>query len=276
MIVPSNEVATMHSNPKLAAVMDIRLLQTLLRVRPAPFAVFLKRILRIQRVITETSTGRYWVDPVSNLGFALINEGSYEPGMQKTLARFLGPGKVFVDVGANEGYFTVQGAQLTSPGGRVIAVEPQKRLIPIIVENLHLNDLKNVDIVCAAISNETGAGVMHLAPNTNSGSSGLYRTTKYVVPKQKIKLLTLANVLEQHAIDYVDLVKMDIEGFEYEAILGSPRLFEKKCIKAMALELHPTILARRSKSIREIELFLKSAGYMPVRPFGNAIWLAAD
>jgi hypothetical protein len=103
--------------------MDTWLYRMLLRIRPAPIAVFLKRVLRIQRVIMETASGRFWVDPVSNFGIALIS-GLYEPSMQNTLPMFLGPGKVFVDVGANEGFFTVQGARLTSSGGRVIAVEP--------------------------------------------------------------------------------------------------------------------------------------------------------
>jgi hypothetical protein len=117
---------------------------------------------------------------------------------------------------------------------------------------------------------------MHLAPNTNSGSSGLYRTTKYAVPKQEVQVLTLTSVLEYYGVDHVDLMKMDIEGFEYEAILGSPQLFQSKRIKALALELHSTILARRRKSEIEIEIFLKRAGYTKVNPFGNSVWVAAS
>jgi FkbM family methyltransferase len=236
----------------------------------------LKRIFDVKRVITKTSTGTYWIDPASNLGIALISQGSYEPNMQKTLETLLAPGKVFVDVGANEGYFTIQGALLTDPGGRVLCIEPQNRLIPIIEQNLRLNGIDNVNIVQAAISDKTGMAMMHLTPDTNSGGSSLYRPTKYRLAQQNVKVFTLADVLLDAGFDCVDLMKIDIEGFEYEAILGSPKIFESKRVKALALELHPTALASRGKSVRDIELFLQNVGYVLAKPFGNAIWLAKD
>ena len=104
---------------------SISFLQFLLRIRPAPLAVFLKRLMRIKRKVVDTDTGKFWIDPASNLGITLLREGAYEPGMQAILEHFLMPGKVFVDLGANEGYFTVLGARLTQPSGRVFAIEPQ-------------------------------------------------------------------------------------------------------------------------------------------------------
>jgi FkbM family methyltransferase len=103
------------------------------------------------------------------------------------------------------------------------------------MENLRLNHLQNVNIVHAATSDAVGAGVMHLTPTTNFGSSSLYRTAKYVVPKQEVKVTTLTVMLEQYCIDHIDFMKIDIEGFEYEAVFGSPQVFTSKRIKALAL-----------------------------------------
>lgn len=48
----------------------------------------------------------------------------YEPATVRCLVERLGPGKTFVDVGANHGYFTVLAARLVGPAGRVFAFEP--------------------------------------------------------------------------------------------------------------------------------------------------------
>jgi FkbM family methyltransferase len=194
--------------------------------------------------------------------------------MQRTLAVLLGPGKIFVDLGANEGYFTIQGARLTEPDGRVVAVEPQNRLISVLQENIRLNGFKNVTIVHAAISDKRGTSKLHLAPDINSGSTSFYRATRYPVPTQLAKTITLAGLLDEHNVARVDLMKVDIEGAEYEAILGSPEVFEDHRIKAIALELHDAVLARRGKLASQIESFLDKAGYRKTDQFGNSVWLA--
>jgi FkbM family methyltransferase len=256
--------------------MRIRLLQALLSIRPAPIGVFLKRALRIKRIVVHTAQGKYWLDPATNLAASILTNGTYEPNMQRTLLALLRPGNVFVDLGANEGYFTIQGAKLTEPDGRVIAVEPQDRIIPVLQENIRLNSVKNVELFHAAISDKSGAGKLHLAPDLNSGSSSFYRTTKYSVPTQTTKTITLAELLNESDITQVDLMKVDIEGAEYEAILGSPEIFKDHRIKAIALELHPVVLERHGKSASRIESFLAEAGYRKDNQFCNNVWLAPD
>jgi len=88
------------------------------RLRPAALATHLKQLLRIKRVIVPTDVGSFFVDPVSHLGDSLIRDGRYEPNMEAALRRHLRPGGTFVDVGANEGYFSVLGGRIVGPGGR--------------------------------------------------------------------------------------------------------------------------------------------------------------
>jgi FkbM family methyltransferase len=250
------------------------LAQRLRDLRPAFLAVAAKRLLRVKRVVVQTSTGAYWLDPVSDLACAIQRNGCFEPAMQMTLAQFLAPGGCFVDLGANEGYFTVQAARLTGPGGTVLAVEPQDRLIPVIRENLRLNGIANVSIAHAAVSDRRGVTALWLAPDVNSGSSSFYRQTKYPVPTQKVETILLSALLAREGIGYVDLMKMDIEGAEHEAILGSSSLFENHRIGALALEAHEAALASRGKSFAEIEIFLDRCGYTRTTPFGNTVWVA--
>ena len=76
--------------------------RALLRVRPAPVAALLKRLLRVRRVPIETKYGVFLIDPVSGFGRTLEADLVYEPGMIEHMERYLRPGSTFVDIGAND------------------------------------------------------------------------------------------------------------------------------------------------------------------------------
>ncbi|MEX0643451.1 MAG: FkbM family methyltransferase [Pirellulales bacterium] len=224
-------------------------------LRPAWVAASAKKLIGIKRIPLHVDAGTFHIDPISHFGCNLIQHRAYEPAMTDTLRRYLKPGGVFVDVGANEGYFSVLASCIVGPSGRVIAVEPQSRLQEVLRENFRLNGLTNVSLVQAAVSNEDGASVFHLSPDVNTGSSGLSLATKYQVETEQVRTSTLSRILSEAAVDHVDLMKMDIEGFEYEAILGSLDLFRKGIVRALALELHRSAISRRGL---DAELLLES------------------
>lgn len=254
-----------------------RLLQTvLMRVRPNLLAAKIKSWLGVKRVPLGTDHGTFWIDPVSLLGIALSRRGVHEDGMVKTLQTLLKPGDTFVDLGANEGYFSVIAARLCGASGRVLAIEPQQRLLPVIQENLRLNQSQSVALLNAAVGAVEGTAVMHLTASTNTGGSGFERRSKFALPTQEVAMHTLEQVLDQQGIAQVDLMKVDIEGFEYEALLGSPRVFEQQRVKAVALELHPTLLADRGKDAADITALLARCGYEAIQKFGNSVWIATS
>jgi FkbM family methyltransferase len=264
----------MHRNP---LTFYQRWLQTiLLRLRPASLASILKRLLGINRIIVDTPHGRYWVDPVSNVGSRITIEGVYEPTMQKVLEKFLFSGATFVDLGSNEGYFTVIGALLCGSSGRVVAIEPQERLLPVIEKNLLLNEVTWASVLNVAVTDIAGESSIHLAPDINTGMSGLHRSTKYHLPTQQVSSCTLAQILDDEQLAHVDLMKVDIEGFEYEALLGSPEVFKKHRVKALALELHPWILVERKKEVSDITNMLEECGYKKTEIVNNDVWLAPN
>jgi FkbM family methyltransferase len=250
----------------------------LLRVRPASLAEQIKRAVGINRLIVEADHGRFFVDPCSNLGWQLCEHGSYENGMRLTIEEYLPSEGVFLDLGANEGYFTVIAARRCGPSGQVIAIEPQLRLLPILEENIRLNELNknNVRVLNLAVTDVPGEVTLHLAPNINSGASGLYRATKYRVPTQTVAARTLAQIFDDEKLSCVDLMKVDIEGFEYEALLGSRSVFEEMRVRALALELHPTIFAKRGKDVLDITKMLETTGYALTKHYGHDVWIATS
>jgi FkbM family methyltransferase len=167
----------------------------------------------------------------------------------------------FVDLGANEGFFSVIAARAVGPTGRVLAIEPQARLGTVIRRNLALNAAAHVTLAQVAISDVAGAADFNLAPDTNSGSSGLTRATRYANPTQSVRLLTLEACLQEYSLPTVDVMKVDVEGHEYEAILGSKELFRTRRVKRVLVEVHEKMLTARGLRARDISDFLLSCGY---------------
>lgn len=244
----------------------------LMRLRPAALASLVKRALRIRRRELATAQGTFWVDPVSNFGFTLMRDGAYEPAMAARLAAHLKPGGTFVDIGANEGYFSVIAAGLVGRDGRVVAVEPQERLSPVIRRNVRLNGADQIEVIQAGIADRRGEAMLNVSPDINSGTSSFHRPTRYALPRQSVPLMTLADLLSRARLERADLVKIDIEGFEHEAVTGSPVVFDERRIGALALELHPSILEARGLSAEAIRVFLREHGYRESEP---DLWIPA-
>jgi FkbM family methyltransferase len=245
----------------------------LMRIRPAPVASLLKRMLRIRRCVITTREGRFWVDPASYAGLELAGTGVYDPATLALLYRLLRPGDTFVDIGANEGFFTVVASRIVGASGRVLAVEPQKRLEAVLSRNLALNGCANVTVVQAAISDHSGTSMLHLTPDMNNAASGLAAPTRYRLATQPTPLLTLSELLAR-APGTAPLVKMDIESFEHEAIHGGESLFRAGAVRALILELHYGMLLKRGLDTEAVPRLLRSCGYEQVPECGGLVWAA--
>ena len=243
----------------------------LLKVRPAFVASFLKKIFFIKRSVVVTNYGKFYVDPISNFGSAIVTDHAYEEDVIESLEGILQPGDTFVDLGANEGFFSILASRLVGTAGKVICIEPQSRLQSVLVRNVAENHVFNINIFQRVVSDSQGIATLSLAPDTNTGSSGLIRATRYKTPTEDVIQVTLSYFISLLNLDKIKLMKIDIESFEYEAILGSKDIFEKDLIENIALELHPDILAARGKSGSEILEFLYAAGYRENKKYQNLI-----
>jgi FkbM family methyltransferase len=244
-----------------------------MRVRPAPLAVWFKRVLRVRRQSLVTNEGTFWVDPASFTGQELASHGIYDPATLGVLKSLLSPGDTFVDIGANEGYFSVIAARLVGPQGRVIAVEPQTRLSPVLQRNFELNGCTQATLIKAVISDQVGTAELFLTPDVNSGASGLTAHTRYALETQPVATTTLAALFRSCGISGRTIVKMDVEGAEHEAILGSPRIFQEGRIDALVLEHHGSMIAGRGLDPEAVPQFLAGCGYSTTSPAGGLAWV---
>ena len=233
----------------------------ILKIRPAWLPSLVKKLLLIRRNLVTTPEGSFYIDKTTDFGSRLIGPNGYEPLFVGLLKSELNSGDTFLDLGGNEGYFTVIASKQVGQGGRVVCIEPQSRLQPLINRNLKENEASNVDVHQVVISDDDGFAELHLTPDVNSGGSGLFRNTKYRLPVEFVPQLTMASFFARTNLGQVDLLKIDIEGFEYEAIFGSKDLFRSGTIKRIALELHSSLISKRGKDPDSIVKFLEECGY---------------
>ncbi|MBX2805769.1 MAG: FkbM family methyltransferase [Hyphomicrobiales bacterium] len=132
-----------------------------------------------------------------------------------TVLDALKQGDIFVDIGANCGLFTVLGAMKVGDEGRVLAVEPNSIMLDRLKYNIGINELSNVEICESAIGPKAGEAELHI-DRRQYGKSSIVSNKK--LEKVKVKLDTLDSILESRGLSKIDLMKIDIEGYEYPAL----------------------------------------------------------
>jgi FkbM family methyltransferase len=238
------------------------LYHTVRRIRPAPLASAIGNISGLsKRKVVRTRHGAFFLNPVSDFGYCLMFSDDYEPGMTAVLQRYLSPGGVFIDLGANEGYFSVLASRLVGPSGNVIAVEPQSRLENIIQTNSSLNECSNVRLIQAVVSSITGTIKIQLSPDINTGGTSLFRSTKYPLKTETVPSFTIAEFLSRTEVERCDLIKVDVEGAEYDIFMGAEQVLKAGVLRNIALEIHNSILETRGLSGLRLHEWILSCGY---------------
>ena len=153
--------------------------------------------------------------------------GSFEPNEFAFVDRVLKPGMVFIDVGANDGYYTLFAARRVGPTGKVIAVEPSSRERAHLQRNLGRNGLENVQVVAAALGAQAGFVDLHLAHGVHAGHNTLGDFAHDDVVRassERVPLETLDAVVARQGLSRVDMVKIDVEGGEAGVVAGAQKV----------------------------------------------------
>jgi FkbM family methyltransferase len=187
--------------------------------------------------------------------------GRYEPQETQLAMRLLGPGKTALDVGANWGYFTLVCAHLVGPNGCVLALEPHPRLSAMLTENAAANALTQVDVLKLAAGAHAGAQ-RFVDFDEQVGNFGLARTAQRSEASDfECESVALDALLDARGLGVVDLIKIDIEGGEADAIRGMSDGLQRHRYRYVLLECHPAELAGLGATLDQcVEPFVR-AGY---------------
>lgn len=162
---------------------------------------------------------------------AIYVRGIYDPNQLVAIKTLLPKGGIFIDVGANMGYFSVFAAKIVGDKGRVIAIEPSSREFDRLEHNLKLNRLKNASAHRLAITDKVGKTKISIATDERSSLNtiGYEFSVKGVekIKTEEVESTTFDNFLKTARIKKIDLIKLDVEGSEIRALKGAERSIKK-------------------------------------------------
>jgi FkbM family methyltransferase len=173
------------------------------------------------------------------------------------MKRYLRPGNICFDIGAQAGYHTLYASTLVGPAGRVFAFEPAPKNIADIKKHLAMNHLTNVSVVEAAVSNVDGESHFDFGI---SAVAGHLATSGGVV----VRTITLDYEIDCGALPEPDYIKIDAEGAELSILEGACKMLVRRH-PTLSVETHqwmPEFAAVRQDCIQ----FLLSLGYTLAEP----------
>lgn len=174
-------------------------------------------------------------------------------------------GDVFIDGGANIGYYTILGARIVGPAGSVMAIEAAESTAEHLAYNLKINKINNVTIVNKAIQDNPEIDSISLGiAKGNYGMATVVNTDKNSFSeKLNVGAITIDQVCNSY--DRLRMIKLDVEGAERVALLGAKKtLARTDCVVIECNDLKTEIcvlLSQYGFSIRELNFSTYVFGY---------------
>ncbi|HEV2948249.1 MAG TPA: FkbM family methyltransferase, partial [Gemmataceae bacterium] len=174
------------------------------------------------------------------VSYVLLMGQPYEPHLFRFFKEWVKPGMTLVDLGANIGFYSMVGARLVGPSGKVFSFEPNSENCRLILLSKEKNHFDNVVLYPVAASDRRGYGLFSTYIGANGGltptsEEQLLRPSCIVVPT-----FPLQDLIQER----VDLIKIDTEGAEGLVINGARSLIEQYrpvVISEFSMEMLPRV-----------------------------------
>jgi FkbM family methyltransferase len=209
------------------------------------------RLLHRRAIARLGERSRLWVD-LHRSGASMVLYAN-PPDLPEMLVwrQVLGPGELFLDIGANVGSYTIWAAEL---GADVIALEPADDTFALLVENVELNGYQ-VRAIQAAAAAACGTASFTAGRDTANclDADGMVQT----------RLVTVDSLIDDRTVAGM---KVDVEGFEIEVLRGCARALSEQRLRLIQLEWNMASLRAVGADRRQIAGLLAEYGYDLYRP----------
>lgn len=162
----------------------------------------------------------WWIHPHQFIDATMLSYGAWEPPTTRVYEGLLGPDMVVLDLGANTGYFSILGARLVGPKGRVIAVEAMAEPLEVLKSQVTANHFANVKIIQAAVD-----AVDHAAEDFFTNYSwtvpGVLGATIFSQHGGVVPFKTVDTIVKEEGLERLDFVKIDLDGYDFRALRGA-------------------------------------------------------
>ncbi len=219
-----------------------------------------KKVIKDKEKVIRDVLGKKMVLPVSDKGLSrdLIIHGIREPHCVEIMKTIIKKGMNIVEVGANIGYFVLQEHIILGNSGTIYAIEPNPLSMQYLKKNVKLNSMKNVKTFNIGVSDRMGEMTFLMSKKWNLSrfQNEKQTNTSDVLKQVKVKIKTLDSLFANKKID---LIRTDIEGYEYQMIKGSEKVLSNCKNLIIFLEFHPYMLKKSQR--REMAVILKKSGF---------------
>ena len=207
------------------------------------------------REVTINIDGIWYKLDLSKLVHAQIYfYGYWEKYTSIVFEKYIKPGMTVLDIGASTGVHTLRMAKLAGETGKVYAFEPSDWMHERLLNNIKLNDFKNIVTEKIALS-EVTKKALYLSEQHD-------RVDKKPNPRKYIRMqyMKLDDYFAKGRITALDFIKMDVDGYECRILEGATKTI-KKYKPIMIIEIGKGLQEAYDRSLEELLNLLKSFGY---------------
>lgn len=191
--------------------------------------------------------------------------GCHEFEIRRLINKYLKPGDIFIDVGANIGYFSAIGAGLVGKTGQVHCFEPIPTYFSYINKMIELNPEYTIKANNIALGEKTGQCRISCHRRNAGGNSIIpgFIFEEDISETIDVEINRLDNYIEKEQLKEIALIKIDTEGYELPVLLGLSRFFDehKNHLPSIIAEITPKAFELMDKKINDLYDFMSSYGY---------------
>jgi FkbM family methyltransferase len=191
--------------------------------------------------------------------------GDHEPWIQGLLESELRQGNCYFDVGAHSGFFCLIASRFVGPSGNIVAFEPDPDNVAALRANMAKNCITQVAVEESAVWSSVGQVTFERAPDHSNRTQG--RITASLDPAIvhiSVPSVRLDDMVFRKGYPVPHLIKMDIEGAEWEALQGARRLLKEAKPKLLCEVHQPSDMARISDYLKQFGYAVE--GWEPLHP----------
>lgn len=189
-----------------------------------------------ETVVNTLWGGKIIVDATVDKGLerSIYYEGTYEFGCLYLIKMLLEKNYTFADIGANIGLMTIFASKTLENSGKVLSFEANPSTVKILEKNVEINKCTNVNIKPYALGSSTNKLKIYPNWNINRGGASLINYDKDSSAGVEVDVLKLDDVIEKNST--IDLIKIDVEGWEIEVLRGAEKILSEKNAPALIIE----------------------------------------
>ena len=202
------------------------------------------------------------VDPSKSIGAAFYWMGIHELNEWRFLNGFLTPNMVFLDVGANQGEFSLFAAKRLT-GGQVFAFEPVSIFYEKLNNNVIKNKFTNITTFQFGLSDASRQVPVYMGQEVtveNEGLASVFQSSDRSRFIQQIDLKVLDEIVHSLEVPRIDFIKIDVEGSELMVLKGSRKTLQQYTPWVM-LEISNDTYRSAGYSVNDVREFFNSIGY---------------